>query len=147
MSYNNINEIDMYIYSNMLIMNEPHTILIKAYYNINNKLYDLDFLEYDIENLSKTQIIEIYKFSDLIKEKRIENGLQVPIILYNNNFISKSIYLNLSFNFSKNILAGLENICPFFHTIFSPDSNVGYSGLNVKFELFIVFKSLSSPTT
>ncbi|RAI14898.1 MAG: hypothetical protein DKM22_06805 [Candidatus Melainabacteria bacterium] len=73
MSYNNINEIDIYIYSNMLIMNEPHTILIKAYYDINNKLYDLDFLEYDIENLSKTQIIEIYKFSELIKEKRIEN--------------------------------------------------------------------------
>lgn len=72
-SYNNINEIDMYIYSNMLIMNESHTILIKAYYDINNKLYDLDFLEYDMENLSKTQIIEINKFSNLIKEKRIKN--------------------------------------------------------------------------
>lgn len=73
MLYKNINEIDMYIYSNMLIMNEKQTILIKAYYDINNKLYDLDFLEYNIENLSKTQTIEIKKFSDLIKEKRIEN--------------------------------------------------------------------------
>ena len=57
----------------MLIMNELHTILIQAYYDNNNKLYDLDFLEYDMENLSKTQIIEINKFSNLIKEKRIKN--------------------------------------------------------------------------
>ncbi len=57
----------------MLIMNEFCTILIKTYYDTDNKLYDLDFIEYRIDCLSKTQIAEVQKFSNFIKEKRITN--------------------------------------------------------------------------
>ena len=72
-SYQNIDEADLYIYSNMFIMNEPNTILIKAYYDINGKLYDLDFIEYNLATLSKVQQDEIQKYLSFIKEKRIQN--------------------------------------------------------------------------
>lgn len=72
-SYQNIDETDLYVYSNMFIMNESNTILIKAYYDLNDKLCDLDFIQYNLENLSKTQQDEIQKYLNFIKEKRIQN--------------------------------------------------------------------------
>ncbi len=74
-NYNNINEIDKLRYSNLYIMNSDSSIGIDAYYDFNDKLYDINFREYKKTDLNQSQLNEIYKYVEYQKERRANNYL------------------------------------------------------------------------
>lgn len=74
-NYNNINEIDKLRYSNLYIMNSDSAVGIDAYYDSNDKLYDIKFREYKKTDLNPSQLNEIYKYVEYQKERRANNYL------------------------------------------------------------------------